>query len=117
MAGQLITVPAIVQAFKPMADRSWRITFETQELNGEQLSVLADHFQGQGWLLFSPNELALADIPEETADAGVKSPSQRLRSKIYILWKQKGGRGDFESYYRTSLKKLEEIIDSQLEPR
>lgn len=117
MAGQRITVPATVQTFKPMADRSYRITFETRDLSGEEVAILADNFQGEGWLLFSPNEIAQVNIPEEPAESGVKSPSQRLRSKIYILWKQKGGRGDFESYYRTSLKRLEEIIDSQLEPQ
>lgn len=117
MAGrELVQVPAQIVDFKPKADRSWRLTFGTRELSGEEVKVLADNFQGEGWLVFSPNgEIAPDDVPLELADAGVKSPAQRLRAVIYLLWKQKGSKGDFESYYRTSMEKLVEYISVQLD--
>lgn len=112
----IMQIPAQVVGMNPRADRSWRIAFETNELTGEDVKLLADSFQSQGWLAFRPNdEVQVADIPEGYADPGVKSPSQRLRAKIFILWKQKGGKGDFESYYRTSIESLITIIDDKLE--
>ena len=113
---QLIQVPASVVGMNPKADRSWKVSFETRELTGDEVAVLADNFQGEGWLVYKPNsEVQVADIPEGYADPGVKSPSQRLRAKIFILWKGKGSKGDYESYYRMSIEKLIGIIDDQLE--
>lgn len=117
MERELIQVPAQVMGMNPRADRSWKLQFETRELSGEEVKLLADNFQGEGWLMFKPNgDVALEDIPKERADSGVKSQSQRLREVIYILWKQKGEKGDFETYYRVSLERLIEYIKEQLTP-
>lgn len=112
---QLIQVPAQVMGMNPKADRSWKLVFETRELQGEEVKLLVDNFQGEGWLLFSPNEVSVKDVPTESADAGVKSQSKRLRDVIFILWKQRSEKGDFESYYRTYLERLIEYVQSKLE--
>jgi hypothetical protein len=112
---QLISVPAQVMNMNPKADRSWKLVFETRELKGDEVKLLADNFQGEGWLLFSPNdEIALADVPEERADSGVKTSSKRLRDVIFILWQGMGGKGDFESFYRTYMQKLIEYVQSKI---
>lgn len=113
---ELITVPAQVVNMNPKADRSWKLVFETRELAGDEVKVLADNFQGEGWLLFKPNgTVALSEVPEGIAEAGVKSPGQRLRSVIYLLWEQQGKKGDFESFYRTTMEKMIDLIKSKLE--
>lgn len=116
MSKQLITVPAQVTGMNPRQDRSWTLKFETRELTGDEVSMLADNFQGEGWLVFKPNQINATEIPDTDADSGQKSQSARLRDVIFILWKQKGGRGDFESYYRTYLEKLIEFTKSKLTP-
>lgn len=101
----------------PRADRSWKIVFETRELSGDEVKLLADNFQGEGWLVFKPNsDISLAEIPQDQAEPGTKSQSKRLRDVIFILWKQKGGKGDFETFYRVYLEKLIEYTKSKLEP-
>lgn len=118
MEEKLIQTPAIVQGFKPRKDRSWMITFETRELSGEEVKLLADNYQGEGFLVFKPNDdIKASEIPEGIADAGVKTPSQRVRTKLYILWKQRGEDGSFENFYRNMYQKFEDIIDSNLEPK
>ncbi len=113
----LISVPAQVINMNPKADRSWKLVFETRELRGEEVKLLADNFQGEGWLLFKPNEaISLEEVPEGNAESGVKSQSQRLRDVIFILWKQNGERTDFESFYRTYLEKLIEYTKGKLTP-
>lgn len=112
---QLVQVPAQVTNLNPRADRSWKLTFETRELSGEEVKILADNFQSEGWLVFSPNEIKTVDMPKGDADSGAKSQSQRLRDVIFIMWKQRGGKGDYETYYRTQLERLIEHIKSKLE--
>lgn len=101
----------------PKADRSWKLVFETRELKGEEVKILADNYQGEGWLLFKPNgTIAEEEVPQDIADSGAKSQSRRLRDVIFVLWKQKGGKGDFETFYRVYLEKLIEYTKSKLEP-
>jgi hypothetical protein len=113
----LISVPAQVINMNPRADRSWRLQFETRELAGDEVKILADNFQGEGWLVFKPNDaIVQAEIPQGDADSGTKSQSARLRDVIFILWKQAGEKGDFETFYRTYLERLIEYVKSKLQP-
>lgn len=112
----LISVPAQVMGMSPRADRSWKLTFETRELGGDEVALLANNFQGEGWLLFKPNGTIVEDeVPVGVADSGTKSQSQRLRDVIYILYKQAGSTVDFETYYRTALERLIEHVKTKLE--
>lgn len=115
-AEELIQVPAIVQGMSPKADRSWKLVFETRELSGEEVKILADNFQGEGWLVFKPNSdgLKAEEIPASSADAGMKSQAQRLRGAIMVLWKRTGGKGDPEAFYRTFTEKLIEYTLSKV---
>lgn len=111
----LVSVPAQIMGMNPRADRSWTLKFETRELTGEQVKILADNFQGEGWLLFKPNgDISMEEIPEDNAESGVKSQAQRMRAVIFLDWKQHGEPGDFESYYRTYYEKLIEFGKSKL---
>jgi hypothetical protein len=112
-----ILIPASVQGMNPKQDRSWKLVFETRELSGEHVKVLADNLQGEGWLLFSPNDdIELKDIPEEPAEAGTKTPSERLRSVLYVLWEQRGKPGGtFEPWRITQMEKLIEHVKTQLD--
>lgn len=115
MGQRLIQVPAQIIDFRPRADRSYRIAFETRQLSGEELAILGDNFHGEGWLVFSPNELQAEDVPVTDADAGVKSPSQRLRSVLYVWWQQLGSPGSFEVFYQTQYSKLIEYVKEKLD--
>lgn len=119
-AKELIQIPVIVDDMKPMKDRSWKLRFETRDLSGEDVSLLANALQGEGWLVFSPNqEVTVSDIPTEVADAGVKSPAARLRARLYIYWQATKSTDDkdFESFYRTKVEQFIEVIDSKIPER
>ena len=113
----IITVPAQVTGMSPRADRSWTLKFETQELAGEQVKILADNYQGMGWLLFKPNSdsgVQLSEIPTTDADAGIESPSVKLRKRIYLLWDQGGRQGSFDNFYLATIQKFMQFIESKL---
>lgn len=98
-------------------DGSVKLVFETRELAGVDIAILADYRQKEGWLLFSPNEMKEADVPDEKADSmtGQKTQAQRLRGVIYRLWEQNGKSGDSETYYRSMMEKVIEQLKDKLE--
>jgi hypothetical protein len=109
-----LTLPVEVVDIRPRADRSWKLSFESRELSGEDVKILVDNFQGSGWLHFQPNEIAQLDLPDTPAEPGTKTPSQRLRASIMVLWRQQGSKGDPESFYRTYMERLIEYVQSKL---
>jgi hypothetical protein len=115
MASQLVQAPAQLIGFQPKADRSYKLTFETRQLTGEEVAILADSFQQEGWVLFKPNEaLVEADIPTVDADAGLESPSVRLRKRLWLYWQQQGKQGSFEAFYLAFMQRQLEAIDAKL---
>lgn len=116
LTNSLIQVPAIVANMSPKADRSWKLVFETRELTGDEVKILADNFQGEGWLVYKPNSDGILpeEVPASSADAGVKSQAQRLRGAIMVLWRNSGSRGDPEAFYRTFTEKLIEYTLSKV---
>lgn len=105
-----VQLPAVF--IKPVfkVDRSVRLEFETREMSGSEVATLTDLRQSEGWLLFSPNELTITDIPDEKADSmtGRKTQAQRLRAVLYKVWESGGKGGTFEDFYQ---RNMETIID------
>ncbi len=100
------------------ADRSVKLEFETRELNGLEIAILADSRQTEGWLVFSnSDDISEADIPDEKPDSmmGQKTQAQRLRGVIYRLWEQNGKKGDSEGYYRSVMESLIDQLKEKLE--
>jgi hypothetical protein len=85
------------------------------EFQPHEYEVLAENAGSIGWLLFGQNEFTLEDLPKEQAEDKDKTPSKRLRSVLFILWKQKGSVGDFEVYYREQVEKIITKIKSMLD--
>ena len=98
-----IQVPAIFTGFSSRADGGARLSFATQELSESDFGILKRLHQSFGYVLFAPNEFKEEEVPAQDASDETKSPSQRLRAVLFILWKQRGGKGEFESYYRVMM--------------
>lgn len=112
-------LPAQLTKVTSRSDRSYKLEFSTRELNGKDAAILLDDLMSEGWLLWSSTgELEDKDVPKEKADTGLlggKSPSQRLRAVLYILWEQSGKSGQFEDYYRRRIETIIETVKDKLE--
>lgn len=109
-APKLAKLEAVFSDVNSRKDRSWHLGFDTQEL-GADIAVLMKMQGSTCWLLIAPDDsLDAVDVPKAKPDAGTgaKTPSQRLRAVIFVLWTQLGRPGDFEDFYR---QKIERIID------
>jgi hypothetical protein len=97
-------------------DRGLRLGFVTQEMSlPEQMEAMQMH-DNYGYLLFNANPISESDIPKECAEDKSKTPSKRLRSVLYLLWKQTATPdSDFEIFYRDKMEKLIDQIKGRLD--
>lgn len=109
------SVAATLEGVRALKEGGLSLSFHSQELSKEEMVSVMQFYQSFGYLLFSPEQLGEEDIPKEKLSADEeKSPSKRLRSTLFVLWKQKGEEGDFEAFYRRSMEKFIEAIKTQL---
>ena len=95
-----------------------RLTVDTQEtLTAEQKSELFDLYESVGHFFFLKSadvKIKTDDLPEIHVEEGEKTPSQRLRAVLFIYWKQKGIKDDFELFYRRWMERTIDQIKEQL---
>lgn len=115
----MLQVPATIEAVSTRADRTIKIVVGTQELSSEDNAELMKLAHSMGYFLFkdSPvSEKEVVDIPDFTPEyKGEKSPSQRLRAALYVLWEQQGKQGGFEQFYRERMEKLITFVKEKLQ--
>lgn len=106
---------AILSGFSTKSDLGVSLRFSTNEVSKEDVLALMEAKNTFGWLMFRPNEFRPSDIPTEDAEDTNKTPSKRLRSVLFILWKQRGSKGDFEQFYREKVELVISEIKSKLD--
>lgn len=107
-----LLLPAQIHPPRIKKDGSCSISFDSRELSGEEYMMILGYRNTEGYLLYSVNPITDSEIEEvpQTNDLDTKSHSKRLRSVLYILYKQgteNGYVGTFETFYS---EKMEAII-------
>ncbi len=111
----IFTAPAILTRLSFTKDGGLSIGFATNELT-DQDKVIASQFHGKfGHILFKENEITPEEIPDADATDESKSPAQRLRATLFVLWKQRGKKGDFEVFYRANMELAIERVKKLLD--
>jgi hypothetical protein len=96
-------VPAILNRISFTKDNGLSLGFVTNELSNDEKVLAASYHSKFGWLLFKESQFSDADIPEDDAEED-RTPSQRLRSVLFILWSQRGSKGSFNDFYRNQMQ-------------
>lgn len=113
---QKVSFPAIVQSIATLKDGSIKVTMETPELSGDEMAKLFELRKAQGWCLFAENQLEDKDIPQEQAETGEKSPSQRLRGRLFVYYMEKyADKRGFQRWYEGVLDQIGESYLERLE--
>jgi hypothetical protein len=101
-----IKTQAIIEGIRAKKDGSMGLTVSTPELSVQEKTLF---FELQGHLLhltIEPDQEGPMPEVEIISDVNQKTPSQRLRSVIFILWKQNSEDMDFPAYYNSKLEKI-----------
>jgi hypothetical protein len=111
LAAQLLKVESL-------KDRTYKLTFNTQELGGKSAGELLSLVMDEMWLLLATREFTEEDIPEDEAKLeSNKTASQRLRNVLFIEWKQKGSPSTFNAWYAAKMERIIEHEKSLLIPK
>ena len=110
------SVQAILTRASSMVDGGLSLGLHTKELTAEEKVKIMDFHNQAGWLVFSANEVKDEDIPVQDAEMGGKTPSQRLRAVLYIMFDQAGAVGDFDTFYKNKMEAIIEHYKEKLNP-
>ncbi len=116
----MIAISAQLEGMQSRADRSWKITFGTQELSPKQIGDLGTIQQSVCFIGISPNPFTsdekevIENTKVELSETG-KSHSQRLRGVLYINWQNENeGYENFHDYYIVKMDKIINHFKSKL---
>lgn len=117
---QGILLACEVSKISTLVDGSLNIVLNTQELsNGKAAEVLGLRKKPCAVYL---SEKAISEAEQHNVDKidveiGMKTPSQRLRSLLFLNWQRDpDGYKDSESYYRAKMEKIIEQLKARLNP-
>jgi len=103
----MLQFPAILDGLKMNKDKSLTIKLETREMSSDEVGKIADLANIECWVGMSEVVISKLDIPDEIVEfKGQKTPSERLRNTLYILWEKTGKSGDFETYRNIQMDKI-----------
>lgn len=89
----MIILPGQLDSIRTLKDKSIKVTFETQELNPQDLLGLMENVNQFGYLAFKKEPFKqeekemMNDLKSEMEFKG-KTSSQRLRSVLFVKWQQ-----------------------------
>lgn len=111
-----LQLPATIEGISTHKDGSLGVRLSTQELSPEQKIGLMEYLNQFGWFLFKPNEFQTTDIPVKDAEGkNRKTPAQRLRAILWILWDKSDKSMTADQFYERELERIIESFKRQLD--
>ena len=105
----IIQCSAQIDGVTAKKDHTLSIKLGTQELSPDDTSKIFDHMGKQIWVAFAQTSLSREDldIPEVVNDMDKKTPSQRLRDRMAVYFKEKYNTFEgFDDWYKKALEKI-----------
>lgn len=109
---KIFQIAANLDGYRSNANKTMKLTFETNELSPETMANIHYSLYKVGFLAFAPDPFTTQELSDidalkvEYDDAG-KPASQRLRGVLYRLWEQTPeGYKTFNDYYGSKMEVL-----------
>lgn len=109
-----LIIPCTLENYRSLKDKSMKVTFETGELNPQDLLGIAENLGAYGYLAFKQEPFKadekemMQDLKSDFEFKG-KSNSQRLKAVLFLMW-QKDNEG-FDTSVRHYDHHMEKIIN------
>ena len=117
--------PARITKAQTLSNGDIKLSINTsRQLKPNEVGQLMKYNQEEGWLLFAPmesepDEIDIPDHKPKKVSSNHKTPSQRLRSVIWVKCKQEKGEepddGEFQNYYENYMERIIESIKDKLD--
>ena len=123
MENNLLLIPCAIESVSTRRDKTLKVVIGTQELSPSKAAELFNQWtSGVGVMAFKGeafnynDEELLKSIKIDAEEMGSKTPSQRLRSCLYILFERNPeGYQDFNSYYSAMMDKFIEMVKKRID--
>lgn len=93
------------------------VTFSTPEITASEKTVFFELLNTNLKMLLQPMDNEPVELKEVKGQFETKTPSARLRSVLYVHWRQADGTGEFEDFYRRRMDEIINSIKTRLEPK
>lgn len=110
----IFQIPAELKGVSTLSDGGISLRFHTMEIKPEQKAALMEFAGKYGWMQFSDSEIH--EVPRETPnrEVGTKTPSQRLRASLFVLWQDRYSDVPFDNWYSEQMDKIINKIKERL---
>ena len=107
---KVIKTQAVIEGIRAKKDRSISMTVSTPELSPNEKALFFELQNLNIELTIEPKDHDGAEDYKVDKELDEKSPSQRLRSVLFIIWNQQSDKEkknqDFNDYYRFRMENL-----------
>lgn len=115
MEENFLQLQGILTSISTRKDRSLKIVFETNEVTSQDFKALFEMRDCFGWISFTETKREVIEFPkQEIKFKNNKTPSQRLRNSIYILWLRTASGIDFDAFYNLKMSTFIEMIKEKI---
>lgn len=106
----VLQIPCTLADYKSMAN-GLRLWFDTQETIPPEILIRILELHNQlGWLFFGVKQIQpqqIAELPDIKIEKDQKSPSKRLRDRMFVYFKYKNGNtAGFDIWYLQEMDKI-----------
>ena len=112
-----INFQAIITSIRALKDGSLSLTIHSPELTSEEKAEFMNLQNVVLDALLQPEEMQFPEIKRVKSDLDTKTPSERLRGALFVLWKKRGEEGEFRRFYEKNMEKfirrISEAIDEE----
>ena len=119
----LLLIPCAIESVSTRRDKTLKVVIGTQELSPAKAAELLNQWaSGIGVMAFKGESFSFNDeemlksIKIDAEEMGSKTPSQRLRSCLYVLYERNAeGHQDFNSYYGSMMEKFIDMVKKRID--
>jgi hypothetical protein len=123
MENNLLLIPCAIESVSTRRDKTLKVVIGTQELSPAKAAELFNQWtSGVGVMAFKGesfnynDEELLKAIKIDAEEMGSKTPSQRLRSCLYVLFERNPeGYQDFNNYYSAMMDKFIDMVKKRID--
>ncbi len=119
---QLLRVPATITKVSTLVDGGLNLVLHTQEIDPDSKALVMDLHNKLGHFVFSASDdiIREEDIPTEPLEEDQKTPSQRLRSVMFVYWKKINEPNpipavSFDAFYKQQVEKYIDLIKRKID--
>ena len=109
-----IKTRVILTSIRSKVDKSLGLTLSTPELTTLERAEFMDLQGVELEALFNPVDDPEAKEFRIDKPIGHKSQSKRIRSLLFVIWREKGGKGSFNEFYRNMTEKYLDYLKRDL---